>query len=207
MMVRDFGSSSRRSASSSGGMRMAPATASCIVAYEADETTSKITASPDLTSASASAGEIRRSGEWAFMSCSPDKLTASAYAVAMLLPDVAWMQETTLWLAGLVAVLSLGSIFLGLVSIGTGKDYLPTRVRRLLSRVPASEDDHRLRGMSLVLNGAATTIFALGITASTLAMINRGSFPKGLFFVTAIAFLAAIACSIGSSILFLRGAV
>jgi hypothetical protein len=99
---------------------------------------------------------------------------------------------------------SLGSIFLGLISIGTGKDYLPTRVRRLLSRVPASEEDHRLRGMSLVLNGAAMTIFALGITASTLAMINRGSFPRGLFFVTTVAFLAAIACSIGSYVLYWR---
>jgi hypothetical protein len=124
--------------------------------------------------------------------------------VAVLLPDVAWMQETTLWLAGLVAVLSLGSIFLGMVSIGTGRDYLPTRVRRLLSRVPASEEDHRLRGMSLVLNGAAMMIFALGITASTLATINRGSFPKGLFFVTTIAFLGAIACSIGSYMLYWR---
>jgi hypothetical protein len=114
------------------------------------------------------------------------------------------MQETTLWIASLVAVLSLGSIFLGLISIGTGKDYLPQRVRRLLSRVPASEEDHRLRGMSLVLNGAATTIFALGITASTLAMINRGSFPKGLFFVTTVAFVGAIACSIGSYILYWR---
>jgi hypothetical protein len=35
-------------------MRMAPAMASRIDAYEADETTSKITASPDLTSAIAS---------------------------------------------------------------------------------------------------------------------------------------------------------
>jgi hypothetical protein len=114
------------------------------------------------------------------------------------------MQETTLWIASLVAVLSLGSIAMGLISIGTGKDYLPMRVRRLMARVPASEGDHRLRGMSLVLNGAAMTIFALGITTSTLAMINRGSFPKGLFFVTTVAFLAAIACSVGSYILYWR---
>jgi hypothetical protein len=122
----------------------------------------------------------------------------------VLLPDLAWMQQTTLWIASLVAVLALGSIVLGLISIGTGRDYLPTRVRRLMARVPASEEDHRLRGMSLALNGAAMAIFALGITASTLAVINRGSFPKGLFLVTTVAFLAAIACSIGSYILYWR---
>ncbi len=54
------------------------------------------------------------------------------------------MQETTLLLACAAAVLSLGSVMLGLFCTLTGKDPLPNRVRRLLRRTPASVEDFRM---------------------------------------------------------------
>ena len=115
------------------------------------------------------------------------------------------MQETTLSLASVVAVLSLGSMILGLYSITTGKDHLPKRTRRLLPRVPASEEDHRMRGMSLMLNGAAMMIAALIFTANLVAMLNRGAFPpEAWFFVTIVGLLAMLACSVGSHTLYWR---
>src|ERR1700681_1647618 len=119
MIVFDLGSSSTRSASSSGGMRMAPAMASCMVAYEVDDTTSRMTASPDLASAKASSGEMRRSESWELICCS-DKLPAPGEAVAVLIPDLTWMQDTALSVAALAAVLGLANVLLGLFSVITG---------------------------------------------------------------------------------------
>ncbi len=77
------------------------------------------------------------------------------------------IQAITLWLSSVTAVLSLGSVVFGLFCTVRGKDPLPRRVRSLLRRIPASAEDFRLRGMSLMLNGAAVmllvSLFAVDI--------------------------------------------
>jgi hypothetical protein len=125
--------------------------------------------------------------------------------------DEPGIQAITLSLICVAAVLSLVSVTLGLFSTLTGKDPLPTRIRRVLRRVPASAEDFRLRGVILALNGAAVMLLVSIITANVvvMSMLNPGiayfapsaslAFPKDtVFLVTTVAALAAIACFIGA---------
>lgn len=115
-------------------------------------------------------------------------------------PDLTWLQNTALSITSLVAALALVNIVLGQYSSLTGKDPLPKAIRRLLRRVPASEEDHRTRGMSLTLNGAAVMMLVLGITATPLiGMYNRGQFARdAVFFTTTVGMLAALYCIVWS---------
>src|ERR1700680_4772339 len=103
---------------------------------------------------------------------------------------------------------------LGLFTTLTGQDALPKRIRRMLRRMPASADDFRLRGVSLLLNGAAVMLLVSIITTNVvvMSMLTPGvvyyapsaalAFPKDtVFLVTSVAALAAIACFIGAYIL------
>ena len=130
--------------------------------------------------------------------------------------DDGTVQQTTLVLAAVAAVLGLVSVTVGLFSTLTGKDPLPKRIRRVLRRVPASVEDFRLRGMSLTLNGAAVVLVASVITTNVVAALNTDgftgyvpvaslAFPKGaVFLITVAAALAAMACFIGSYTLGVR---
>ena len=131
--------------------------------------------------------------------------------------DEPGIQAITLSLICVAAVLSLVSVTLGLFSTLTGKDPLPTRIRRVLRRVPASAEDFRLRGLSLALNGAAVMLLVSIITANVvvMSMLNPGivyfapsaslAFPKDtVFFVTTVAALVAVACFVGAYILYAR---
>jgi len=123
----------------------------------------------------------------------------------MLIPDVTWMQDTALSIASLAAVLGLASVLLGLFSIITGKDHFPKRVRRLLWKVPASADDHRMHGMMLMLNGAAVMLVELGVTANIVGMYgHRSASADAVFFITMVAILTSLACTAGSYTLSLR---
>jgi hypothetical protein len=117
----------------------------------------------------------------------------------MLIPDLTWMQDTALSLASVAAVLSLATVVLGLFSVITGKDHFPLRFRRLLGRVPASVEDHRLHGTRMMLNGAALMLAELGATAGIFGGRGIAGFPNDvLFFMTMLTFLTAFACTIGS---------
>ena len=121
------------------------------------------------------------------------------------------MQAITLSLISLTAVLGLASVTLGLVPILTGKDPLPKRIRRVTRRTPASADDFRLRGTSLMLNGAAVMLIASDLAINIvagLALIPPGvgfytsdslAFPKDtMFLVTLVAGVSAIALFVGA---------
>jgi hypothetical protein len=116
------------------------------------------------------------------------------------------IQDATLWLTSLVVVLALGSIVLGQFSTMTGKDHLPKRIRRRLRRVPATQEDHRMRGMSLTLNGAAMMMVALAITATPrIGMFSSGRFSRdAVFFITSVGLFAALWCSVASYNLYQR---
>ncbi len=125
------------------------------------------------------------------------------------------MQQISLSLAAVAAVLSLVSVILGLFSTLTGKDPLPKRIRRLLRRVPASAEDFRTRGMSLVLGGAAVMLIASILTTNVVGLTLSGvsgyapsatlAFPKAaVFLIGLVAALAAMACFVGSYTLMLR---
>jgi hypothetical protein len=129
--------------------------------------------------------------------------------------DEPGIQVITLSLISVAAVLSLGSVTLGLFSTLTGKDPLPKRIRSLLRRVPASAEDFRLRGMSLTLNGVGVMLFSL-LTLSSVDRLAGGgwsgyapsaslAFSKDtVFLVTTFAALAAMACFIGAYALGVR---
>jgi hypothetical protein len=69
----------------------------------------------------------------------------------------------------------------------------------LLRRVPASADDHRLHGTSLMLGGAALLMTMLGVTASAAGSHTIVGFPgDAQVFVTVVAFLGAMALLAGS---------
>ena len=120
--------------------------------------------------------------------------------MAVFNPDLTWLQNAALSITSLVAVLALVNIVLGQYSAMSGKDFLPKRIRRQLRRVPASEEDHRTRGMSLTLNGAAVMMLMLGITATPLiGMYNRGQFSRdAVFFISTVGMLAALYCAVWS---------
>jgi hypothetical protein len=131
--------------------------------------------------------------------------------------DEPGIQAITLSLISLAAVLSLANVVLGLFSSLTGKDPLPKRIRRMLRRVPASAEDFRLRGVSLVVNGAAVMLLVSIITTNVvvMSMLTPGvaylapsaslAFSKDtVFLVTTVAALAAIACFIGAYTLSVR---
>ena len=120
-------------------------------------------------------------------------------------PDLTWLQDTALSVTSLAALLSLVNVVFGLFSVITGKDHLPWRIRRLLARVPASADDHRLHGTSLMLNGAALLMTMLGVSAGVAGRHNPGGFPGDTqFFVTVLAFFGALALLAGSYTLSVR---
>ena len=119
--------------------------------------------------------------------------------MAALNPDLTWLQDTALSVTAFAALLSLMNVVFGLFSLITGKDHLPWRIRRLLRRIPASADDHRLHGPSLMLNGAALLMTMLGVSAGVAGRHNPGGFPGDTqFFVTVLAFFGAMALLAGS---------
>jgi hypothetical protein len=129
--------------------------------------------------------------------------------------DEPGIQVITLSLISVAAVLSLGSVTLGLFSTLTGKDPLPKRIRSLLRRVPASAEDFRLRGISLTINGAAVMLISLLTIINVDRLAGGGwsgyapssslAFSKDTeFLVTTVAALAAIACFIGAYTLGVR---
>jgi hypothetical protein len=122
----------------------------------------------------------------------------------------------TLSLISLAALLSFVSVTVGLFSTLTGNDPLPRRIRSLLRRVPASAEDFRLRGMTLMLNGAAVMLMVSLLTINVVNTLTRGSisgyvpsasvaFPRAtVFLVTTVAALAALACFVGAYVLGVR---
>ena len=116
------------------------------------------------------------------------------------------MADASLVVTCLVAVAALVSIGFGQFSANTGKDYLPKRIRRLLRRVPASEEDHRTRGMSLMLRGASLMMVVLAIAAGPLiGNYNSPRFSRNaMFFITTVGLLAALYCGVWSYTLYQR---
>jgi hypothetical protein len=124
--------------------------------------------------------------------------------------DEPGIQVITLSLVCVAAVLSLVSVTLGLFSTMTGRDPPPKGIRYLLRRVPASAEDYRRRGMSLMLGGAGVMLMTALVTTNVVDALALGgwsgyapsaslAFPKAtLFLVTTGAAIAAIACFIGA---------
>jgi hypothetical protein len=123
----------------------------------------------------------------------------------VLIPDLTWMEYTALTIASVAAVLSLTNVLLGLFSVITGKDHMPMFIRRRLWKMPASAEDHRLHGTSLMLNGAATMLAMLGVTSGIVGTHGVRGFPgDAMFFITLVAFLTALTCTAGSYTLSVR---
>jgi hypothetical protein len=129
--------------------------------------------------------------------------------------DEPGIKVITLSLISLAAVLSFVSVALGLFSTLTGKDPLPRRIRSFLRRAPASVEDFRLRGTSLMLYGAAGMVIVSLLTVNVVNKLSVGSisympsaslvFPKAtVFLVTTVAALTAIACYFGAYVLGVR---
>ena len=134
--------------------------------------------------------------------------------------DEPGIQAITLWLTCAAAVLSCLSVMVGLISTLTGRDPLPKRIRSLMRRTPSSAEDFRLRGMSLMLNGAAVMLIASGLATNVVEGLALGThvvayapsatleslaFPKDtVFLVTTVAAVAAVAFFIGAYTLSVR---
>ena len=79
----------------------------------------------------------------------------------MFLDDAA-LQLAAAWLTVGAALVGLMSLSLGLSSVLTGRDYWPRQLRRLRPKKPASPEDQRRYGISLLLTGAAILIILMG---------------------------------------------
>jgi uncharacterized iron-regulated membrane protein len=80
------------------------------------------------------------------------------------LPDPAALQLAGAWVTVVAALVGLVSLFLGLSSVLTGRDYWPKQLRRLRPRAPASPEDQRRYGTALLFNGAAMMIILMGVS-------------------------------------------
>ena len=128
--------------------------------------------------------------------------------------DEPGIQVATLSLTSVAAVLSVVSLMLGLVSTLTGRDPLPKAIRRLLRRTPASEEDFRVRGMSLTLGGVAVLLIVSILTINVVTTLGGVggyapsaslAFPKATeFLVTVVVALSSMACFVGSYVLGVR---
>jgi hypothetical protein len=77
-------------------------------------------------------------------------------------PDDAALQLAAAWVTVGAALVALMSLSLGLSSVLTGRDYWPRLLKRLRPRKPASPEDQRRYGISLLLTGAAILIILMG---------------------------------------------
>ena len=99
------------------------------------------------------------------------------------------------------AGLGLANILGGLFSFVTGRDYWPSSLRRLRRRAPASPEDRRTYGLSLMLNGAAVMMVLLGVGMNIVASQARtvGEPENTLrFLLMLIGIGASLACIAGS---------
>lgn len=120
------------------------------------------------------------------------------------------IQVITLSLLALATLLSLANLVLGLFSTLTGKDPLPKRVRSMMRRIPASAADFRIRGTSLMLNGAGVMLIASNLattfverlafgTATAYVPSGSAALPNDITFLfTTVAAVAAVALFIGA---------
>ena len=104
----------------------------------------------------------------------------------------------------------------GLFSTVTGRDPLPKRIRSLTRRTPASVEDFRLRGIGLMLNGAAVILIASIVAITVVERLSFGAYSDyapessvaspndAIFLVTIGAGIAAVALSIGAYVLSTR---
>jgi hypothetical protein len=91
----------------------------------------------------------------------------------MPLPDTSVLQTDTLWLALVAAGFLLASALLGMFSLVTGRDHLPKQLRWLRRKTPASPDDYRRHGTSMLLTAGAMLIVLVGVSMTTLGAQNH----------------------------------
>ncbi len=122
-------------------------------------------------------------------------------SLAMLLPDAAIMQTITAWVSVVAAVGGLLGLLMGLFSVVSGRDHWPKQIGRIRRRMPASQEDQRRHGMTLVLNGAAALIIIMGISINTVGVRDH-SLGEPLntlrFVLTLIGLAGAVACTVGA---------
>ena len=114
--------------------------------------------------------------------------------------DVGAMQTAALALALTASVIALASMVLGLYSALTGKDHWPQQAGRIRGRVPASAEDQRAHGLSMVLNGCGALLILLAVTLTTVSIGSRAGEPMNTmqFLIDLIALIAALASVIGA---------
>jgi amino acid transporter len=118
----------------------------------------------------------------------------------MWLPDPT-LQLTAAWVGLAAAVGGLVNLTAGLFSVLSGRDHWPQRLRHFRRRTPASQDDQRRHGLTLVLNGAAVLIIIMGISINIFGVRDhsQGEPLNTLrFLLTLIGIAGSIACVIGA---------
>ena len=115
----------------------------------------------------------------------------------MPLPDAATLQLAAAWLSVIAAAGGVATLFLGLSSVLTGKDYWPHQLRRLRPRRPATVEDQRRYGIFQLLMAAAVLIIILG---SSLTIFGARDHSQGeplntlRFVITVIGLTGAMVC-------------
>ena len=110
-------------------------------------------------------------------------------------PDDATLQLVAAWVTIGGSLVGLANLFLGLSSVLTGMDYWPNVLRRLRPRAPASPEDQRRYGMSLLLTGAAMMIILMRVAINIFGARDHGlGEPLNTlrFVLTLIGFAAAM---------------
>ena len=115
------------------------------------------------------------------------------------------MQTLSMGLAAVLTVLGLGLVAMGSWAAATGKNHLPEAIRRL-QRTPASEDQERLQGKSLILNGIAGLMAALLVLLFSLRWMDnsRSTASSGRFLIVIGVAAAYFICILAAYVLHKR---
>lgn len=106
------------------------------------------------------------------------------------------------WFVVIAVAVNFVNLVAGLLSAVTGRSHAPGVFRRLRRNVAATADDQRMLGMTQILLAVGQLLMMvvlLVVITLAAAQASGGHAPIiGLYLVTAVGFIASVACTFGS---------
>jgi hypothetical protein len=106
------------------------------------------------------------------------------------------------WFVVIAVVINFVNLSAGLLSAVTGRSFMPGFIRRLRRNAPASPDDQRVLGMTLILLSVGQLLMMVVLLVVITLAAAQGSGGRapiiGLYLVTLVGFMSSVACTFGS---------
>lgn len=106
------------------------------------------------------------------------------------------------WFVVIAVVINFVNLAAGLLSAVTGRPYLPGLLRRLRRSAPATPDDQRVLGMTLILLSVGQLLMMVVVLVVITLAAAEGSGGRapiiGLYLVILVGFVSSVACTFAS---------